>query len=352
MATCPTDHTRTHTPLPMGPASRNPPQRLRPGLKGRHSQNASLQSAPTRLCIMTYDSGSPTRRHHAITQGRYRKAETARPRPQVLDRKSHHLDRRAAKATPHRAVLAASSSCCTSRLRRDRTAPSSLTSSAADLAFPSPRSCPDASGVGGSRTSSTVDAHVTPPPATRRCQGSHVSSSNTRPHVSRSTPHSHRTHTVSSEVWRWAVVDQRHRPCPHLIPHPHRERRATTATLHRKRRILHNSVYSHHRERRATRATLHRERRTLHNSICSYHRERRATRATRHRGRRIPHSSVHSHHRERVATKATLRRERGILHYSTYSHHREKRATEATLHRDRRITHNSIRSHHREPIST
>ena len=204
----------------MGPASRNPPQRLRPGLKGRYSQNASLQSAPTRLCIMTYDSGSPTRRHHAITQGRYRKAETARPRPQVLDRKSHHLDRRAAKATPHRAVLAASSSCCTSRLRRDRTAPSSLTSSAADLAFPSPRSCPDASGVGGSRTSPTVDAHATPPPATRRCQGPRVSPSNTRPHVSRSTPHSHRTHTVPSEVWRWAVVDQRHRPCPHLIPHP------------------------------------------------------------------------------------------------------------------------------------
>ena len=254
MATCPTDHTRTHTPLPMGPASRNPPQRLRPGLKGRHSQNASLQSAPTRLCIMTYDSGSPTRRHHAITQGRYRKAETARPRPQVLDRKSHHLDRRAAKATPHRAVLAASSSCCTSRLRRDRTAPSSLTSSAADLAFPSPRSCPDASGVGGSRTSPTVDAHATPPPATRRCQGPRVSPSNTRPHVSRSTPHSHRTHTVPSEVWRWAVVDQRHRPCPHLIPHPHRERRATNATLHRKRRILHNSVYSPHRERRAIQA--------------------------------------------------------------------------------------------------
>ena len=69
MATCPTDHTRTHTPLPMGPASRNTPQRLRPGLKGRHSQNASLQSAPTRLCIMTYDSGSPTRRHHAISPG-------------------------------------------------------------------------------------------------------------------------------------------------------------------------------------------------------------------------------------------------------------------------------------------
>jgi hypothetical protein len=335
MATCPTDHTRTHTPLPMGPASRNPPQRLRPGLKGRHSQNASLQSAPTRLCIMTYDSGSPTRRHHAITQGRYRKAETARPRPQgrdrkaetarprpqVLDRKSHHLDRRAAKATLHRAVLAASSSCCTSRLRRDRTAPSSLTSSAADLAFPSPRSCPDASGVGGSRTSPTVDAHATPPPATRRCQGPRVSPSNTRPHVSRSTPHSHRTHTVPSEVWRWAVVDQRHRPCPHLIPHPHRERRATNATLHRKRRILHNSVYSHHRERRAIKATLHRERRILHRSVYSHHREKRATEATLHRDRRITHNSIRSHHREPISTKATLHRERRIIHNSICSHH-------------------------------
>ena len=59
-------HKSTH-PSPHGASLQKPPQRLRPGLKGHHSQSACLQSAPARLRLMTYDSGSPTRRHHVIS---------------------------------------------------------------------------------------------------------------------------------------------------------------------------------------------------------------------------------------------------------------------------------------------
>ena len=65
-----------------------------------------------------------------------------------------------------------------------------------------PCGCPDASVSRGSRTSSTADAHAIPPPASRRCQGSRVSSFRTTPHVQRATTHSHHTHPVWSEVWR------------------------------------------------------------------------------------------------------------------------------------------------------
>ena len=187
---------------------------------------------------------------------------------------------------------------------------------------------PDTPVAEGSRPPSAVDVHAIPPPASRRCHRF------TRFLIAHNTSCA-KNHTSPTPVYSH-----------------HRERRATKATLHRERRILHDSTYSHHRERRATRATLHRERRILHDSTYSHHRERRATRATLHRERRILHGSICSHHRERRATRATLHRERRILHNSICSHHRERRATRATLHWERRILHYSTCSHHRERRAT
>ena len=95
-------HKNTH-PSPHGASLQKPPSALAPWPQGASLPKCFLAigtNSTVHHDVRQRLSYTPPSCDYArpIPQGRYRKAETARPRPQVLDRKSHHLDRRAAKA--------------------------------------------------------------------------------------------------------------------------------------------------------------------------------------------------------------------------------------------------------------